>query len=63
MRSICPIPIKNHEKLQAMGLVAKTAPQGAWWVGFQFSPEAFAKVQSGDRSMFSIKGAAERVEV
>lgn len=54
--------VVTPEKLQAMGLVTKGAPQAAWWVGFKFNPETFAKVQTGDRTMFSIKGAGERVE-
>ncbi len=55
--------VVTPDKLTAMGLKADTAPQGAWWVGFKFDPETFAKVRAGDRTMFSIKGAAERVEV
>lgn len=53
------------EKLDAMGLVAKDGapvPEVAWWVGFRFAPESFAKVLSGEHKMFSIYGEADKVE-
>jgi hypothetical protein len=54
--------VVTPEKLAAMGLEQGTAPQGAWWTGFKFDDESFAKVRAGDRTMFSIKGEAQRVE-
>lgn len=30
-----------------------------WWVGFKLNPSAFAKVKSGEYTMFSIAGEAE----
>ena len=50
------------EKLEAIGL-AKDAIACRWWVGFKLSPDAFAKVASGEYRMFSIQGKAEREEV
>jgi hypothetical protein len=42
----------------------KHTPTG-WWIGSQIDPtsETFQRVKSGELSMFSIEGAAERVEV
>lgn len=51
------------DKLQAMGLVSKSAPQAGWWVGFKLDPDAYAKVKSGEFAMFSIEGESESVEV
>lgn len=50
------------EKLTKMGLPADAIPC-RWWVGFQVTPEAFAKVQSGEYQFFSIAGDADRVPV
>lgn len=44
------------EKLHAMGLESKSAPQAAWWVGVKLEQDAYAKVKSGLYKMFSIKG-------
>lgn len=54
--------ISTPEKLKSMGLPVDALPSG-WWVGFKVEPETFQKVKSGEFSMFSIEGAAERVEV
>lgn len=51
------------DKLTAMGLVNKSAPKAAWWVGFKLEPDAFAKVKSGQYTMFSIEGESDAVEV
>lgn len=50
----------TKEKAAAMGV---TLPEGktGWWVGFQFDPEAFAKVKNGEYEMFSVQGFAEEV--
>ena len=48
------------EKLAAMGLQKGTAHEVGWWVGFKFDAESYARVKSGDYSMFSIQGTAER---
>ena len=53
----------SPEKLESMGLASKRAPKSAWWVGFKFDAETFAKVKAGDYTMFSIEGRAERVTV
>jgi hypothetical protein len=51
------------EKLEKMGLAPDSLPLG-WWVGFKIdSPEIFAKVKSGQYSMFSVQGQAKREEV
>lgn len=34
-----------------------------WWLGFKVEPDTFAKVKSGQYSMFSIQGSAEKVPV
>jgi hypothetical protein len=48
------------EKLAAMGLQATEGlPGAAWWVGFQLTPDAFAKVKDGTFTMFSIQGTAD----
>lgn len=51
------------QKLEKMGLAPDALPQG-WWVGV-YIPEddVWKKVQSGEYSMFSIEGTAEREEV
>ena len=49
------------EKLDVMGLLRKSAPKVAYWVGFRVSPAVFAKVKAGQLPMFSIEGTAERV--
>jgi ATP-dependent protease ClpP protease subunit len=51
------------DKLSAMGLAPDALPQG-WWVGFQVEDKAvFAKVLSGEYTMFSIAGTAIAVPV
>jgi hypothetical protein len=63
-------PVQGHlieslvvtpEKLEKMGLASDTLPVG-WWVGF-WVPDAgvFAKIESGEYTMFSIEGHANRV--
>lgn len=50
--------VVTKEKLAAMGLAEDALPQG-WWLGFQIDDDAsWAKVKSGDFSMFSIEGTA-----
>lgn len=50
--------VVTPDKLKAMGLPTNALPQG-WWVGFQITDDAvFAKVQSGEYTMFSIAGTA-----
>jgi hypothetical protein len=53
--------VVTPEKLDALGLPAKSLPTG-WWVGFKVDPATFAKVAAGDYAMFSIEGQAQRVE-
>ncbi len=50
--------VVTPEKLEKMGLASDALPVG-WWVGF-WVPDAavFAKVVSGQYSMFSIAGSA-----
>lgn len=53
------------EKLQAMGLVAKSAdalPRVGWWVGFKVDPLTFDLVEKKQVRMFSIHGKAYREE-
>lgn len=54
--------VVTPEKLEAMGLLRKSAPKVGYWVGFRVSPETFAKAKAGQLPMFSIEGTAERVE-
>jgi len=63
-------PVQGHlieslvvtpEKLEKMGLDSSALPVG-WWVGFWVpDPSVFAKIESGEYTMFSIEGRAERV--
>lgn len=41
----------------------ETVKKGTWLLGVQWSPEYFAKVESGERTGFSMEGVARRVEV
>lgn len=53
----------TEEKQMAMGIPAGTLPVG-WWIGFRVTDDdVWAKVKSGEYSMFSIGGSAVRVEV
>lgn len=47
------------EKLAAMGLVSKSAPEAGWWVGVKLEADTYAKVQRGVYKMFSIKGQSD----
>lgn len=50
--------IVTPDKLEKMGLASDALPTG-WWVGFWVpDPAVFAKVVSGEYSMFSIAGSA-----
>lgn len=50
------------DKLKALGIPEGTLPTG-WWVGFQITdPDVWAKIKSGEYTMFSIEGTAERVD-
>jgi len=53
--------VLTKEKVEAMGM---TGPHvTGWWVGFQIEDaDAFARVKSGEHTMFSIEGIAEAVE-
>ena len=53
--------VVTPDKLEAMGLAKDALPEGVW-VGFRLEPEAFEKVRSGERAMFSIEGLAVKVE-
>lgn len=50
------------EKLEMLG-IAKDAIPPRWWVGFEVSPDVFAKVKDGTYKMFSIGGTGERIAV
>lgn len=52
--------VVTPEKLEKMGLVSDALPVG-WWVGF-WIPDAgvFAKIETGEYTMFSIEGQAIR---
>lgn len=53
----------TEEKMAAMGIEKGTLPVG-WWIGFHVTDdEVWEKIKSGEYSMFSIEGQAERVEV
>lgn len=55
--------VVTAQKLEKMGLPADALPQG-WWVGVYIpDTDVWKKVQSGEYSMFSIEGTAEREEV
>ena len=52
----------TEEKQKALGLEPGTLPVG-WGIGFHVTdPDVGEKVKSGEYSMFSIEGKAERVE-
>lgn len=58
--------VVTPEKLEAMGVpneIAQAVPTG-FWIGVKLDPdgETFAKVKSGELSMFSIQGVAEFAE-
>jgi len=51
------------EKAAAMGIPPEILPQG-WWVGFRIDdPDVWEKVKTGEYSMFSIEGTAQREEI
>jgi hypothetical protein len=50
----------TKEKIAAMGLEEGSVPLGCW-IGVEVGPETFAKVVSGELSMFSIEGWADKV--
>lgn len=53
----------TQEKAAALGIPAGILPSG-WWVGFEvLEDEVWAKVKSGEYSMFSIEGSAVRKPV
>ncbi len=53
----------TEEKMAAIGIPKDTIPIG-WWIGFKVTdPDVWEKVKDGTYSMFSIEGAAERIEV
>ena len=53
----------TEEKQKALGLEPGTLPVG-WWIGFHVADkDVWEKVKSGEYTMFSIEGEAERVEV
>lgn len=53
----------TEEKMEAMGIEKGILPIG-WWIGFHVTDsEVWEKIKSGEYSMFSIEGQAERVEV
>jgi len=57
--------VSSPAKGEAMGLppaVAKSLPTG-YWIGVKVTPDVFAKVKTGELSMFSIEGEALREEV
>jgi hypothetical protein len=53
----------TEEKMKALGIPEGILPVG-WWIGFYVSDnDVWEKVKSGEYSMFSIEGAARRIEV
>ena len=51
----------TDEKIAALGLPADSVDRG-WWVGFHVDDDdAWRLIKSGERTMFSIQGACERV--
>ena len=53
----------TEEKMKALGIPEGMLPIG-WWIGFYVSDDdVWEKVKSGEYPMFSIEGAARRVEV
>lgn len=53
----------TEEKMKALGIPEGILPVG-WWIGFYVSDnDVWEKVKSGEYPMFSIEGAARRVEV
>ena len=65
-RGGCAVLIESvvftKEKMSAIGIPSGTLPEG-WWIGFKVTDEkVWSKVKSGEYSMFSIEGNADRVE-
>lgn len=55
--------IFTREKMKAMGIEEGIVPEG-WWVGFYIKdPSVFAKIKSGEYTMFSIEGQARRIPI
>lgn len=55
--------VYTEEKMKALGIPEGILPVG-WWIGFYVSDnDVWEKVKSGEYSMFSIEGAARRIEV
>lgn len=53
----------TKEKAEALGIPKGVMPEG-WWVGFEVTDaDTWAKIKSGEYSMFSIEGTASRVEM
>ncbi|MCL2215408.1 MAG: XkdF-like putative serine protease domain-containing protein [Defluviitaleaceae bacterium] len=53
----------TKEKAAAMGIPVGIIPEG-WWVGYRIDDdEVWKKIKTGEYSMFSIEGSAQRVEV
>ena len=53
----------TKEKAAAMGIPDGYMPEG-WWVGFRIDDaDVWQKVKTGEYSMFSIEGTAQRVPV
>ncbi|MCL2388114.1 MAG: XkdF-like putative serine protease domain-containing protein [Defluviitaleaceae bacterium] len=53
----------TQENAAAMGIPEGCLPEG-WWVGYYIDDdEVWKKIKSGEYSMFSIEGTAQRVEV
>jgi len=51
----------TKEKMTALGIPEGTLPEG-WFIGFKVTdPDVWGKVKSGEYSMFSIEGTAERI--
>ena len=54
--------VMTVEKQRAMGLAEDSTHIG-WWCGYRFDQDTFAKVKSGQYTMFSIGGSAVRQDV
>jgi len=52
----------TKDKQKALGIPEGTMPVG-WWVGFEVTPDVFAKIKSGEYKAFSIGGRGQRTKV
>lgn len=58
LQALATDPTTKEVDQEGLNVLKRLLPP-RWWVGFKLEPAAFAKVQSGEYSMFSIAGEAD----